>query len=132
AEAERALVPDEAELADELAQVLGGAQRLVHRAALEQHAELVAAEPRERVAPANLRFEQRADLLEQRVAGVVAARVVHNLELVEVEIEHRVRSLARLRALERPLEARLELAAIHELREDVVAGGVAQTAVQLA
>ena len=64
AEAEHALVPDEAEVrCISLAQVLGRAQRLVHRAALEQHAELVAAEPRERVAPADLGLQQRPDLL---------------------------------------------------------------------
>ncbi len=69
AEPEHAIVPREAEIADRLAQHLGGAQRLLQRAALEQHAELVAAEARQRVAPADLRLQQRADLSEQRVAG---------------------------------------------------------------
>src|SRR5690606_30891033 len=110
AEPERAVVPDEAELRDVLAQALSRAQRLFHRAALEQHAELVAAETRERIAPSDLRFEQGADLLEQRVAGIVAARVVDDLELVEVEIKDGVGRLARLRAFERTLEPLLELA----------------------
>src|SRR5262252_6005231 len=62
----------------------------------------------------------------------MAARVVHDLELVEIEIENRIRRLARLRALERTLETRLEFAPVDELREDVVARGVAETPVQLA
>ena len=57
---------------------------------LEQHAELVAAEARQRVAFAQARPQQRADLAQQLVAGRVAARVVDDLEFVEVEIEHGV------------------------------------------
>src|SRR5690606_15785111 len=115
AEAERAVVPHELELADQLAERLRRAQRLVHRAALEQHPELVAAEPRERIAPANLRLQQRADLLQQLVARAVTARVVDDLELVEVDMQDRVRRLPRLRALQSPFEPTLELAAVHEL-----------------
>ena len=46
AEAEHAVFPGEAEVAHRLAQRLGGAHRLIQRAALEQDAELVAAEAR--------------------------------------------------------------------------------------
>ena len=74
AEAEGAVLPGEAEVPDRLAQRLGGAQRLLERAALQQHAELVAAEPRQRVAPAHLRLQQRADLAEQRVARASGRR----------------------------------------------------------
>ena len=78
------------EIADRLAQRVGDRQRGRRRAVLEQHAELVAAEPRQRVAFAQARPQQRADLAQQLVAGGVAARVVDDLELVEVEVEHRV------------------------------------------
>src|SRR5690606_7531664 len=132
AEPERAIVPDELELVDQLAQRLRRAQRLVHRAALEQHAELVSAEPREGVPPADLRLQQRADLPQQLVARAVAARVVDDLELVEIDVQDRVRRLPRFRALQRPLETALELAPIHELREDVVARRIRQPPVQLA
>src|SRR5690606_20349505 len=110
-EAERTLVPDELELLDQLAQRLGGTQRLVHRAAFEQHAELVSAEPRQRVAPADLRLQQRAELAQQLVAGAVAARIVDDLELVEIDVQDGVGRLARPGALQRPLEPALELAA---------------------
>src|SRR5690606_5891242 len=120
AEAERPVVPYELEVADQLAERLGRAQRLVHRAALEQHAELIAAEPREGISPADLGLQQSADLLQQLVARTVPARVVDNLELIEIDVEDGVRRLPRLRALQRTLEAALELAAVHELRQDVV------------
>src|SRR5690606_18820268 len=96
---------------------LGRAQRLVHRAAFKQHAELVAAETGERIAPADLRLQQRTDLPQHLVARAVPARVVDDLELIEIDVENRVRRLPRLRALQRPLEAALELAAVHELRQ---------------
>src|SRR5690606_7521261 len=94
--------------------------------------ELVSAEPREGVPPADLRLQQRADLPQQLVAGAVAARVVDDLELVEIDVQDRVRRLPRFRALQRPLETALELAPIHELREDVVARRIRQPPVQLA
>ena len=132
AEPEAAVFPGVAEVADRLAQRLGRAQRLLQRAALEQHAELVAAEARERVAPAHLRLQQRADLAEQRVARAVAAGVVDDLELVEVDVAERVGGLARLRALQRALEPRLELAPVDEPGQHVVARVVGEPPVQLA
>ena len=53
-EPERPVFPGEPEVAHRFAQGLGRAQRLVQRATLEQDAELIAADPRQRVAPANL------------------------------------------------------------------------------
>ena len=57
---------------------------------LEQHAELVAAEPRQRVALAQPRTEQHGDLAQELVARRVPARVVDELELVEIEVQHGV------------------------------------------
>src|SRR6202008_3346072 len=115
-----AIFPGEAEVAHTLAQGLGGAHRLIERAALEENAEFIAAEPRERIAPAHLGLQQGPHLTEQRIAGRMAAGVVDDLELVDVEVTERVGSLARLGALQRPLEAALELAAVHESRKRVV------------
>ena len=116
AQPEGALLPGELEIAHRLAQRLGRAHGLIERAALEQNAELIAAQAREGVAPAHLGLEQRAHLAEQRVAGAVAAGVVDDLELIEIETAQRVGGLARLRALQRPLHAVLEFAAVHEAR----------------
>ena len=132
AEPERALLPDELVVADRFAQRFGVAHRFFERAALQQHAELVAAEPRHGIAPADLRLEQRADLAEQRIAGAVAAVVVDDLELIEIDVAQRERSLARPRALDRALQPRLELAPIHQPGQDVVARVVRELAIQLA
>ena len=51
----------------------------------QQHGELVAAEPGERVAAAHDALQAGGDLLEQAVARVVAERVVDLLEAVEVD-----------------------------------------------
>ena len=132
AQAEGALLPGELEIAHRLAQRLRRAHRLVERAALEQNTELIAAQAREGIAPADLRLEQRADLPEQRIAGAVAAGVVDDLELIEIEAAERIGGLARLRALQRPLHAILELAAVHEAGEHVVARVVGEPPIELA
>jgi len=49
ADRQRARAPHEAEVTDRLAYALGDACRLLERAALEQHAELIAAEARDGV-----------------------------------------------------------------------------------
>ena len=58
---------------------------------LGQDRELVAAEAGDRVARAQRLLEPRGDRREQLVAGRVAEAVVDELELVEVEEEHRDR-----------------------------------------
>ncbi len=63
---------------------IGGAGDL-----LEQHRELVPAEPRHQVAGTTGLPEPRGDLHQQAVARVVAQAVVHRLEVVEVEEEDR-------------------------------------------
>ena len=55
---------------------------------LEQHGELVAAHARDGVARAQRRVEPQRDGLQQLVAGLVAERVVDDLEAVEVEEQH--------------------------------------------
>ena len=62
----------------------------------------------------------------------MAAVVVDDLELVEIDVAQRVRRLARPRALHRALQPRLELAPVHEPGQDVVARVVGQLAIQLA
>jgi hypothetical protein len=64
----------------------GGVGVLAH--VLEEHGELVAAEPRDGVAAARGAEQARGHLDEQAVAVGVAERVVDRLEAVEVEDEH--------------------------------------------
>ena len=55
----------------------------------QQQAELVAAEPRDRVGRSQHVLQPPRELLEQRVADVVAQRVVDLLEAVDVHHHHR-------------------------------------------
>ena len=97
------------------------AQRGRRRAMLEQHAELVAAEARQRVAFAQPRPQQRADLAQQLVARGVAAGVVDDLELVEVEVEHRVIACLVLAFDQHHAHAPLEFAPVEQAGQRVVA-----------
>ena len=56
---------------------------------LAEDRELVAAEARDRVAGAQLAVQARADRAQQLVAGVVAERVVDDLQVVEVQEQQR-------------------------------------------
>ena len=87
----------------------------------EQYAEFVAAQPRQRVSLAQKRPEQSGDLTQKLVPGRVPARVVDELELVEVEIEHRVVERLPLVIRQRHAEPALEFATIEQTRQRVVA-----------
>ena len=72
------------------------------------------------------------DLLQQPVAGLVAAGVVDHLELVEIEVQQHVRrAIVALRAASSAsLSAILELAAVDEAGQRVVARLIGQRALQ--
>ena len=72
------------------------------RETLGEVEELVAAEPTQRVGRARDPFEAAGHRDEQLVAGEVAEGVVHPLEVVEVEQEHRARSRPREPSLRGP------------------------------
>ena len=120
---------------DGLADVLGDLPRLVERTAREQHRELVAADARDGVRIAHALLQQRRDLAQQVVAGDVPARVVDELEPIEIEVADDVADAFAARGVERRLEPPLELGAIDEARQRVVARLVrhlAREAAQLA
>ena len=99
---------------------------MVGRAVLQQHAEFVAPEPRQRVSLAQLALQESADLAQQIVAGRVAARVVDLLEAVEIEVEHRMATVALRGAFERPRQPMLELTPVREPGQRIVARLVRQ------
>src|SRR5688572_8202819 len=120
---------------DRLNDVLGDLLRLVERAARKQHRELVAADARDGIRIADPLLQQRADLAQQVVASDVPARIVDELEAVEIEITDDVAHAFAARRVERRLEPPLELRAIDEARQRVVARLVrhlAREAAQLA
>ena len=69
-----------------------GVRRVAHVG--KEHAELVAAEPRDEPAAPTALDQARRDFLKQLVAGAVAERIVDRLEAVEVEHGDRERLLA--------------------------------------
>ena len=61
----------------------------------------------------------------------MTAGVVYDLELVQVEVQKRVGSFARFGALERTLDAIFEFPPVYQARQDIVAGVIAQAAVEV-
>ena len=75
---------------------------------VEQQRELVAAEAGEQVLAAHHALEAARDLREEQVADAVAERVVHDLEPVDVEVQHADRAAVAPRA-RRPRRCRLSM-----------------------
>jgi len=79
-----------------VAQALGDFFRRSRRAILQQDAEFVAAQARQGVALTQVRLQQRADMPQQLISRRMAAGVVDQLELVEVEEHQRMPPTLRL------------------------------------
>ena len=84
--------------------------------------ELVAAEARHEVAGVDGAAQAPGDLLEQRVAGIVAQRIVDLLERIEIEEDEPDPGPVRRRPVQGGIEGRLEERAVREPGEDVVVG----------
>src|SRR6266699_2242935 len=120
ADAEGTCLPHEMEVGDGLSQLLANAQRVVRRAVLEEHAELVAPQAGERIALAQALEQHGADLAHELVAGGVTAGVVDDLELVQIEIHDCVVPALFRRTFEREAQATLEFGAIYQAGQRVV------------
>src|SRR5207253_4829690 len=93
--------------------------------ALDEYGELVASQPRHRIARAPRPFQAPRDLDEELVARAMAQRVVHHLEAIEVEEQHcKTAAAASLRAFERHSQALHEERAVRQSGERVVEGGM--------
>src|SRR6185312_13097711 len=124
ADLEDPLLPAEAVLPHGAAQPLAELAGVLQAGVFEQDPELVAAQPGQGIALAHHGLQKRGDLLEHLVARQMAAGVVDHLELVEVEIEESVLALLLPGAVEAELETLLELPAVDQAGERVVAGEV--------
>ena len=69
--------------------------------AIEQHAKLVAANPRNQIGAAQLRLQQRRDMPDRGIAGGMAMRVIDGLEAVDINKEQRGVRAMPLRLCER-------------------------------
>ncbi len=111
---------DRHRLSQLLVQPVGHLDGLLLARGVEQHGELVAAEPRQRVAGAHGRGEALGHGPQQLVAGVVAQAVVHLLEAVEVHEQHRQRRPGALGARHGLVEPVAEQGAVRQGGEAVV------------
>jgi hypothetical protein len=116
----------------------GGEQRLGHRLrdlrvrAVEQDAELVAAEARRRVLRADHLLDPPGQGDQQLIADRVAETVVDPLEVVDADEEHRHARSVTARELEGHLDPFDELAAVGQRREGVVVRLVTQLGLEVA
>ena len=120
------VLPDEPEITDLAAQVVGDLAGLVERAARQQQRELVAAETGHRVGIAHPFAQQTGDVTQQDVARQVPAGVVHRLETVQVDVAEHMRAVAAAGAGDRVVEPPLELAAIDQAGEGIMRGLIRQ------
>ena len=98
---------------------------------LDEHGELVAAEPRGGVGAAQRVAQPLGDADEQLVAGGVAEGVVDRLEVVEVDEQHRHGLAGAAAAQQRVVDAVAEQRAVGEVGERVVEGLVRELLLQL-
>ena len=94
---------------------------------VDQHGELVAAEPRQHVARAHLRLQPLGERDQELVAGEVAQAVVDQLEAVEVDEQDGVARFRRAGGLSnRPLQQLAEHRAVGQTGQRVVPCGARQ------
>ncbi len=87
---------------------------------LDQHDELVAAEPRHDVARAQALLQPRAHLAQQHVAGIVAQRVVDHFETIEVDEQHGELAVVAARRFDREIQQLAEHRTVRQPGEAVV------------
>ncbi len=117
---------DQARRAQRGQQPLRDLQRLAAAGhAVQQHHEFVAAEAADDIGVADRLAQALRHELEQRVAGLVAERVVDGLEAVEVDEQHRDRLAGAGRLQHRLAQPLLRDAAVRQAGQQVVVGEVA-------
>src|ERR1017187_3249007 len=88
--------------------------------AFHQYDKLIAANARHSVAGANLSLQTLAELLEQRIAGGVAQRVVDGFEVVDVQIQDRELLALACGTLTRELQAVVQKVPVRQAGQLVV------------
>ena len=90
----------------------------------QQHRELVAAQPRHGIGRPQGAAQPHRHFLQHLVAGVVAERVVHFLEAVEINQQHGEAALITMRSQDRLLQPVLEQRAIGQIGQRIVIGKI--------
>ena len=110
---------------ERLDQLVGDQHHLVVAVQLQQHDEFVAAPARHQISLAQGTHQARGDLLQQRIADVVAEGIVDLLEVVQVDEQQRQAAIVML-MLQGALQALLELQTIGQLGQHVETRQMAQ------
>ena len=109
----------ELELPEPLDETLCDTRRVGGVARAHDHAELLAAEPADDVLGPNRGAQRVREQPQQLVADAVPVHVVHALEVVDVEHQHRHRAVRPARLLERVEQPLVEGAVVEQARERV-------------
>lgn len=104
---------------------LRGALGLVRPAVRQDDGKFIAPQAGQGVAVAHRVGQQLGHLLQQLVAGAVAAGIVDQFELVQIDVEPGVLAAVGARGLQQALQPGLELRAVDQPGQRVVAGAVA-------
>src|SRR5258706_10064848 len=121
ADGERSAFADKAKVGYALLQLIGDANRLMHRAILEQYAEFIAAQTGKRISFTHLLLQQRAHLSQELIAGCVSAGIVDDFELIEIQVHHHVLSPLVGGRVEGQFEAVFKLGAVDQVGQLIVA-----------
>ncbi len=88
----------------------------------QQHREFVAAETRQRVAAAQAGLQAQGHLLQQLVSHHMAQGIVHTLEPVQIQEQHRQAGGVSVRLAQGQFQAVIEQRAVGQIRQRVVVG----------
>ncbi|MCY1391745.1 hypothetical protein D3C76_421830 [compost metagenome] len=117
---ERSALPDKMQILHSLAQALGNFLRRFRRAVFQQDAKLVAAQARQGIAFAQPRLQQGADMPQQFVARRMAAGIVDQLELIQIEEHQGMAPRVAGQAVQRLFQAIFEFTAVGESGQGIV------------
>ena len=121
ANARERVLPLEAILFDGIANGFSHLHRKILVATLEQDAELIAAQACQHVGRADVVLHELRDPQQQFVAGGMPEGVVDDVELVEIEVQQRMRLfIVLMRGLERRHQTVLELTAVDQAGNGIV------------
>ena len=114
--------PEESGFEDDLAQRFRHPHGVLRTAAAQDHAEFIAANPRQQIAFAQALLQQSAQLANQLVASGMSTAVVDNLQLIEVEVHDGMTGPRRRRQRQHRAELALEFAPVRQAGQRVMTG----------
>ena len=121
ADIENLVAPHKAVVLDRETNVIGYLAALFQRATHQQHAEFIAAEPRNGIRITNLFLNQPGHFAQHAVASYVSAGIIHRLESIQIQIAKRVLSIAGSRALQRLIQPSFKFPSVDQTGQRIMA-----------